>query len=423
MGDCVFDYFIALDGPGLDGIKRGFAGIGKIRCRIIGGKFTHQAPEVSFYSGLACGHATQINKQGTLGFLGNTTNNLALYEPRSLVMLKRASTVQESLPYPQNTQEGQTHALWLDEHRFITVVGQNFYEVDAEGLDNPRAWKNLGEHRVKLPHAIKCSPSGRWLCYGSMDSAAGWAKEIGFFDLERGRAHVMRLKETLWHLGVHPTKDVFYAPTQEVDPVPAPDKPRGDFEDWSIGYRTEYLHRFELNENGSIRESHMAFPPALPHHLTSDVVVVGDDADTVIYNCCASSTIASVSMNTGVVRYIDEWTNPLNPKYRHEGRANALDAAIRASLPSNLHLLLRTLRATRLSGTDGSYGLALSPDKKFLLSAHRGLNTVIVYRYPELTELERIPFPSFQEVVPDLARWTGKDPRLGFHHSAMWSLY
>ena len=62
-----------------------------------------------------------------------------------------------------------------------------------------------------------------------------------------------------------------------------------------------------------------------------------------------------------------------------------------------------------------SDGPCVNPD--FLLSAHRGLNEVIVYRYPELAVHARVPFPPLSRFYRHLGRFA--DPRLGFHHAAI----
>ena len=98
--------------------------------------------------------------------------------------------------------------------------------------------------------------------------------------------------------------------------------------------------------------------------------------------------------------------------------SNVVESFSRANIPANTHTLLKALRVTRLSALDGSYGLQLSPCGRFLLSAHRGLNEVIVYRRPDLQVHKRIRFPPLQTFYPKhLSRWD--DPRLGFHHSAL----
>ena len=81
-------------------------------------------------------------------------------------------------------------------------------------------------------------------------------------------------------------------------------------------------------------------------------------------------------------------------------------------------MLLKALRATRFSTLDGSYGLQRSPDGKYLLSAHRGLNEVIVYSLPDLRVVHRVPFPSIQRFFPEHFGPLD-DPRLGFHHTAL----
>ncbi|MND07147.1 hypothetical protein D3C83_289480 [compost metagenome] len=52
-----------------------------------------------------------------------------------------------------------------------------------------------------------------------------------------------------------------------------------------------------------------------------------------------------------------------------------------------------------------------------MLSAHRGLNEVIVYRYPELVVHRRVPFPPMRKFFRHLGVLA--DTRLGFHHSAI----
>ena len=67
---------------------------------------------------------------------------------------------------------------------------------------------------------------------------------------------------------------------------------------------------------------------------------------------------------------------------------------------------------------DGSYGLALSPCKRYLLSAHRGRNQVIVYTYPDMKVVRRVRFPAIRKFFPDHLGLLD-DTRLGFHHSAL----
>jgi hypothetical protein len=89
----------------------------------------------------------------------------------------------------------------------------------------------------------------------------------------------------------------------------------------------------------------------------------------------------------------------------------------RVNLPSATHWFVKAIRIAGGSAVDGSYGLGLSPDRRFLLSAHRGLNEVIVYRYPDLAEHRRVSFPPMSTFYKHLGRFS--DPRLGFHHAVI----
>ena len=54
----------------------------------------------------------------------------------------------------------------------------------------------------------------------------------------------------------------------------------------------------------------------------------------------------------------------------------------------------------------GKPSIGLSPDRRFLLSAHRGLNEVIVYRYPEMRVHKRVPFPAMSQFYRHLGRFS-----------------
>ena len=99
------------------------------------------------------------------------------------------------------------------------------------------------------------------------------------------------------------------------------------------------------------------------------------------------------------------------------GVANLVESLARVNLPDATHWFVKAIRIAGGSAIDGSYGLGLSPDHRFLLSAHRGLNEVIVYRYPSMTVHTRIRFPPLSEYYGHLGRFD--DPRLGFHHATI----
>jgi hypothetical protein len=161
---------------------------------------------------------------------------------------------------------------------------------------------------------------------------------------------------------------------------------------------------------------HLAIPKDMPGALTSDVVVTEDE---VIYNCCASGVLARVDLRE--LKHV-RWVNE-RPKPREQLRAwragvgNLVEVLSRVNLPTATHWFVKAIRIAGGSAIDGSYGLGLSPDHRFLLSAHRGLNEVIVYRYPDLAIHTRVPFPPMSAFYKHLGRFS--DPRLGFHHGVI----
>jgi hypothetical protein len=396
-----FDLFIALDGHGLNGFE-GFGGVARLRCAPDRGAYDMR---VTFFDGFSGGHATQINREGTLGFLGNLSQTLLFYDPRTLREVRRFSTLRFCAP--EVFYQSQTHVVWLDEKRFITVLGPDFYAFDFDDLANP---VRLGAHGVTLPHAIKRSPSGKYLFYGAMDhDAKGYANQVGIFELATNQARVVKLPATAWHLGVHPTKDVFYAPTQRCAPQD------GEFVEYTIAHFKNYL--FEVDGPSATVVRHLSIPKDLPGALTSDVVVTEDE---VLYNCCASSVITRVDLDTlSRVRYVDERVGLVGSiRAFRTCISNVVEGLSRTNVPGATHVFLKALRASRLSAVDGSYGLQLSPDGRFLLSAHRGLNEVIVYTYPDVRVVERVRFPPIRRFFPEHIGLLD-DTRLGFHHSAL----
>jgi len=394
-----FDFFIALDGHGLNGFE-GFAGVARLRCEPDRDLWE---PEVKFFDGVAGGHAVQIAPAGTIGFLGNLSQQLVFFDPRTLTEVTRYSTLK--FRAPELFYESQTHVVWLDDDHFVTAIGRELWKFALRDLDHPEP---IGAHGVTLPHAIKRSPSGRYLFYGAMDVANTYANQLGVFDLTTGTSRVVKLPATAWHLGCHPTRDVCYVPTQRCIPQD------GDFTEYAIAHFKNYL--FEVDGPTASVTRHLAIPKDLPGALTSDVIVTEDE---VIYNCCASGVLARVDLGGfSNVRWINERPRPRQQlRAWRAGVGNLVEVLSRVNLPDATHWFLKAIRIAGGSAVDGSYGLGLSPDRRFLLSAHRGLNEVIVYRYPELTVHARVPFPALSQFYKHLGRYD--DPRLGFHHATL----
>jgi hypothetical protein len=99
-----FDFFITLDGNNLNGFE-GLCGIARLRCDPDADRWDK---EVHFFEGLAGGHATQVNPTGTLAFLGNLSQTLLFYDPRTLREVRRLSTLRFCAP--DVIYSSQTHA-------------------------------------------------------------------------------------------------------------------------------------------------------------------------------------------------------------------------------------------------------------------------------------------------------------------------
>jgi len=394
-----FNFYIALDGHGLNGFE-GFAGVARLACEP---ERDSWEPEVRFFDGIAGGHAVQLSPQGTVGFLGNLSQQLVFFDPRTLRELARTSTLAHRAP--KLFYESQTHVVWLDEDRFVTAIGAELWRFSLRDLTKPEV---LGAHGVTLPHAIKRTPSGRYLVYGAMDVANTYANQLGVFDLQTGTHRVIALPATAWHLGMHPTRDVCYVPTQRCIPQD------GDFTEYAIAHFKNYL--FEIDVEGARVARHLAIPKDLPGALTSDVVVTEEE---VIYNVCAAGVLARVKLaDFAHVTWIDERPGPREQlRAWRAGVGNLVEILSRVNLPSATHWFVKALRVAGGSAVDGSYGLGLSPDRRWLLSAHRGLNEVIVYDYPSLEIHRRIAFPPMRAFYKHLGRLA--DTRLGFHHAVL----
>ena len=396
-----FDLFITLDGNCLNGFE-GLCGVARLRCDPDADRWEKQ---IHFFEGVAGGHATQVNPTGTLAFLGNLSQTLLFFDPRTLREVRRLSTLRFCAP--EVLYSSQTHVVWLSEKRFIAVLGDSFWRFDVDDLENP---VRLGEHRVKLPHAMKRSPSGRYIGYGSMDhDHKGYACELGIFDLTTNTARVVALPATCWHIAAHPTKDFFYGPSQRVAPQ------GNEFGEYTLAHFKNYV--FEVDAERAMVTRHASIAKELPAAFTSDVAVTAND---VFYNACAGGTLVRVDLETFQrVQFIDERPGLFRSLLGlRSGWANLVEAFSRVNVLGNSHRLLKVLLASRFSLLDGSLGLQVSPDARFILTAHRGLNEVIVYRHPEMVVHRRIPFPSIRGFFPEHIGLLS-DPRLGFHHTTI----
>jgi len=402
MSTYPYQFHIALDGNGINGLE-GMAGI----CNFLFNPADNSyAYKIKYHDGLAGGHAVHVNPNRDVGYLGTAGQHLALYDPKSLEPLDRMSTLR--FEKADTSIRGSTHVVWIDEASFIAAIGEYFYKFSVHDLSKG---EKLGPHHVMIPHSMKLTPSGRYLCYGSMDNpargAAGEAKMVGVFDLQTGKAHRIDLPATCWHIIPHLEKDLFYAISFRVLP-----QDHVDYHQWAMAFFKEYAFEIDAAEQRVVR--HWACGREIPSHINSDVTI--SDQELIFCNG-GSHTIVLIDLTDfASFRIIDEKPDLSELLTHKRTMANTVyDVLVRGGWYKNNQHILGALRVSRFRLMDSVHACQLSADQSLLFTANRGLNHITIYDYPSLEKRLRVPMPDIQEYVP----WVGKraDPRLGFHHS------
>lgn len=402
MRNYPYQFHIALDGNGINGLE-GMAGV----CSFLFDPADNAyAYKINYHDGLGGGHAVNVSPDGQTGYLGTAGQHLALYDPFSLDPLDRIST----LRFEENDTSirGSTHVVWMNNQEFIVAIGDYFYKFHIHNLNKG---EKLGPHKIMLPHSMKLTASGRYLCYGSMDNPAlrekGEAKSVGIFDLETGETTIIKLPATCWHLIPDLKKEVFYAVSFRVLP-----QDHVNYHQWAMAFFKEYAFEIDAREKKVSR--HWVCGREIPSHINSDVTI----SDTELIFCNGGShTIVFIDLNSfSKFRIIDERPDMTELWNHKRTMANTVyDVLVRGgAFTSNQHIL-GALRVSRFRLMDSVHACMLSKDQSLLFTANRGLNHITIYDYPSLEKRLRVPMPDIQEYVP----WVGKmaDPRLGFHHS------
>jgi hypothetical protein len=396
-----YQFHIALDGNGINGLE-GLAGV----CVFLFNPSDNSyAYKIKYFSGIAAGHAVTVNPERKLGFLGNVGQHLLLYDAENANELNRIST----LRYETNetTIQGSTHLVWLNNLEFVTAIGDYFYRFNVNDLTKG---ERLGPHKVKLPHAMKLTKSGRYLCYGSMDNPKygrrGEAKEIGILDMRTGKATRVKLPTTCWHLVCHPVLDLFYAVSFRVIP-----QDNVDYHEWAMAFLKEYA--FEINPANKQVVRHWTCSREVPAHINSDVTISDNE---LIYCNGGSQSIVCIDLNTFAdYRVIDEKPDAVTMlKHPREIATQIFDSFARGGLFTSTRHFLGALRVSRFSLLDSVYACQLSSDQTLLFTANRGLNHITVYNYPENSIRLRVSMPPLQHYISNMSEIA--DPRLGFHH-------
>lgn len=400
-----FAFHIALDGNGVNGLE-GMAGV----CLFLFNPADNSyAYKIQYYDGVAAGHAVSVNPAGSHGFLGNAGQHLLFYDARTLEEVDRISTLRFE---PVDTSlQGSTHLVWVNDREFITAIGDFFYKFDLNDLTRG---ERLGPHKVKLPHAMKLTKSGRYLCYGSMDNprlgADGEARHVGVWDMETGEADVIRLPTTCWHVVPHAAKDIFYGVSFRVLP-----QDYVDYHEWAMAFLKEYAFEIDAREKRVIR--HWACSRETPAHINSDVIL--SDRELIFCNGASQSIVCIDLDGFAKFRVIDERPD-LQTTLEHHPRevaAQLYDAFARGNFFTNTRHYLGALRVSRFSLLDSIYACQLSRDQTLMFTANRGLNHITIYDYPSAEPRLRVKMPEIQAYVPEFSPFG--DPRLGFHHATL----
>jgi hypothetical protein len=396
-----YSFHIALDGNGINGLE-GMAGV----CLFLFNPADNSyAYKVTYYDGVAAGHAVNVNPAATYSYLGNVGQHLVFYDARNLTEFDRISTLRFEVN--DTSLRGSTHAIWINNEEIITAIGDYFYRFNIRDLS--RAEK-LGPHKVKLPHAMKMTASGRYLCYGSMDNPAfgrrGESKEVGVWDMKTGEATRIQLPATCWHLVPHKTKDLFYCVSFRVTP-----QDHVDYHEWAMAFLKEYA--FEIDAETKQVTRHWATTRETPAHINSDVTI--SDSELIFCNG-ASQTIVFIDLESFArFRIIDERPNlQENLQSSRQIMTQVYDSLCRGGLFTSTRHIMGALRLSRFVFLDSIYACQLSKDQTLLFTANRGLNHITIYDYPSNQIRLRVRMPDLHEFIglPKMA-----DPRLGFHHS------
>ena len=395
-----YAFHVALDGNGINGLE-GRAGT----CIFLFDPADNSyAYNIRFHDGVAAGHATTVDPSGSIGFLGNAGQHLLLYDTRNGEELERISTLRFEIP--DTSLRGSTHAVWLDERRFVTAVGDHLYLFDAHALAKP---EKLARHGMAIVHGMQRTASGRYVVFGAMDNPArgrrGEAREMGIWDTITGEIRRVKLPATCWHTVPHRTQDLFYGVSFRVHPMD-----RVDYHEWAIAYLKEYAFEVDAATGEIVR--HWSAGRDVPAHINSDLTI--SDQELIFCNG-ASQTIVMIRLDDfATFRIIDE-----RPGFREQianrrqVATQVYDVLVRGGLFTQTQHLLGAMRVSRFSMVDSVHACKLSADQTLLFTANRGLNHITIYDYPANTIRLRVKMPDLQEYIPMSPR---ADPRLGFHH-------
>jgi hypothetical protein len=383
-------WFVALDGGDLDGLV---GGAGVMRFDWPSRRVQHR-----FFEGVSGGHNVSLSPDAKLLLLGNFSQQIVLVDARTL---EEAGPRQTTLHIEECDYRlrANTHHLWFDERRFLCAVGDHLYRFDLADLSRP---ERIGPHRLWNVHEIRWSADRRWVLMGDLGPEDAGARQVGLFDLETGRATVIRLPGTVWHVAVHPQRNLGYAATYSFATE------NDDYVDWAPAYVREYLFEIDL-PTGKVVRSFSTGADA-PLHLNSDLELCVGAEPRLYVASGGSHTVVEVDLGSFArmrrVTVIPGWWTRLW-SWRQR-RRNLIGAFMRKSPITNSQFVLQTYMVTGWRTFDGVYCVRASPDGRHLVAGSRGYNYLRV--------MDRASFDTVYETqLPRLANGL----HLGLHHSEM----
>ena len=399
MREYPYAFHVALDGAGLNGLE-GRAGVCVFKYDPADGAHAYK---VTYFDGVAGGHAPSVDPSRRTGFLGNAAQHLLFYDATTGEEADRVSTLRFEVP--DTSIKGSTHLVWLDDTEFLTAIGEQFWRFDVNRLTKAEP---VAPHGLKIPHAMKRTASGRYVVYGGMDHPGrGEAKEVGILDLVTGTTQRVELPTTCWHVACHPVLDVFYAVSFRVAPGDG-----HDWHEWAMSYLREYAYEIDAESGQVLR--HWSGGREIPAHVNSDVTI----SDTELIFCTGGSqTVVLIDLDSlAAHRLIDEnpgvastWTLPVSRGRRSSTRCRAARSSPTPSItsarsrsaaaPSSMASTPASSPPTRPCSSPRTAGRTTSRS-----TTTRAWSCAIGCRCP-----------SCRSSTPGCATWS--DPRLGFHHS------
>jgi hypothetical protein len=288
-----FDYFIALDGNCLNGFE-GLAGVARLSCDPARDRWDI---DVRYFDGLAGGHALQLSPAA----------RWASWEPLAdAAVLRAAHPARDPAPLDPSLRRAR-HLLQQPDARGVDQRAELHHRARTRLLPirsrRPRAPRAPRPPRRDLAARAQALGLGPIPLLWRHGSRPRWLRQpSGRLRSEDRHPRVVGLPATVWHLGAHPTRDVFYAPTQRCAP-----QGHGEFCEYTIAHFKNYL--FEIDGPSASVTRHLSIPKDWPGALTSDVVVTETH---VLYNACASGALIEVDLETLTqLRFIDERPGPL----------------------------------------------------------------------------------------------------------------